>query len=415
MPNWWPGAVASCASAPGRALLLGEVVDRAGPPARPAPEGLGAHTVRPRRRRPGRGGPDAARVPHRRGDARARHPDHAGALRRRHRRAGAARAAPARRGALPGGGEPPAGGHVPVRRRHRRPRRAARPRRLRHRPPLPRRRRRGEPYLELYRRRHRRAGRARGALDARRVRARRDEHRQHVDLRRDHRLRPVRVPRRLRSRPRSSAPSTSGGRYAYGNQPPSPTGTSRASARRCCRSSTRTPTPRWPPPSTRSTGSPRAFQGHWDAGMAAKLGLARARPEAGRGPGRPAAHPARRLHVVLPRAVRAGTARDLFLDRDRVRRVGRAAATRCCPPTGRRWRRPWTGSTRSTSRATTAWRRRSPRPPRATSGPFRTLLDVVARPFTERPGLEDYAGPGRKAASRTSPTAAPDRRAASAA
>ena len=27
-------------------------------------------------------------------------------------------------------------------------------------------------------------------------------------------------------------------------------------------------------------------------------------------------------------------------------------------------------------------------------GPFRTLLDVVARPFTARPGLEEYAGPG---------------------
>jgi serine/tyrosine/threonine adenylyltransferase len=27
-------------------------------------------------------------------------------------------------------------------------------------------------------------------------------------------------------------------------------------------------------------------------------------------------------------------------------------------------------------------------------GPFRTLLDVVARPFTPRPGLEEYAGPG---------------------
>ena len=27
-------------------------------------------------------------------------------------------------------------------------------------------------------------------------------------------------------------------------------------------------------------------------------------------------------------------------------------------------------------------------------GPFRTLLDVVARPFTPRAGLEDYTGPG---------------------
>ena len=41
--------------------------------------------------------------------------------------------------------------------------------------------------------------RARRALARRRLRARRDEHRQHVDLRRDPRLRPVRVPRRVRS------------------------------------------------------------------------------------------------------------------------------------------------------------------------------------------------------------------------
>jgi serine/tyrosine/threonine adenylyltransferase len=26
-------------------------------------------------------------------------------------------------------------------------------------------------------------------------------------------------------------------------------------------------------------------------------------------------------------------------------------------------------------------------------GPFRRLVDVVSRPFEERPGLEDYAGP----------------------
>ena len=41
-------------------------------------------------------------------------------------------------------------------------------------------------------------------------------------------------------------------------------------------------------------------------------------------------------------------------------------------------------------------------------GPFRTLLDVVSKPYTERPGLADFAGPGPEA-SRTSPTAAPDR------
>ena len=44
----------------------------------------------------------------------------------------------------------------------------------------------------------RRPGVAGGAVDARRVRPRRDEHRQHDDLRRDHRLRAVRVHGRLR-------------------------------------------------------------------------------------------------------------------------------------------------------------------------------------------------------------------------
>ena len=61
------------------------------PPSRPAPEGLGPHAVRPRRRRQGRRRPDAARVRDRRGDARARHPDDPGARRRRDRRARRAR------------------------------------------------------------------------------------------------------------------------------------------------------------------------------------------------------------------------------------------------------------------------------------------------------------------------------------
>ena len=80
---------------PGAAARRGDRHRR--PPPRPAPEGVRAHAVRPRRRRQGRGRPDAARVPDRRGDARPRHPDHAGARRRGHRGAGAAR-----EGALPG-------------------------------------------------------------------------------------------------------------------------------------------------------------------------------------------------------------------------------------------------------------------------------------------------------------------------
>ena len=53
-------------------------------------------------------------------------------------------------------------------------------------------------YLDLYRRVVRGAGAAGGPVDAGRVRPRGDEHRQHDDFRRDHRLRPVRVHGRLR-------------------------------------------------------------------------------------------------------------------------------------------------------------------------------------------------------------------------
>ena len=70
--------------------------------------------------------------------------------------------------------------------------------RLRDRPPLPGRGRRREPVPGVLRARRRRPGRAGRPLDARRVHPRRDEHRQHGDLRRDDRLRPVRVHGRLR-------------------------------------------------------------------------------------------------------------------------------------------------------------------------------------------------------------------------
>jgi hypothetical protein len=89
-----------------------------GPAARPAPEGApGAHrspaaeTAGPRWARCCASTSSARRC------TRSGIPTTRGLSGRRHRRAGAARAAPARRGALPGGREPPAGGHVPVRRR----------------------------------------------------------------------------------------------------------------------------------------------------------------------------------------------------------------------------------------------------------------------------------------------------------
>ena len=75
----------------GRAVLLGEVIDRARPAPRHRLQGLGPHAVLARRRRQGGGRADAARGADRRGDARARHPDDARARGRRDRRAGAAR------------------------------------------------------------------------------------------------------------------------------------------------------------------------------------------------------------------------------------------------------------------------------------------------------------------------------------
>ncbi len=124
----------------GRALLLGEVIDRHGRRRDIAFKGSGRTPF-------SRGGdgkaarrPGAARVPDRRGDARARHSHHPRAGGRGHRRSGAARNAAARRAADARGRQPPARGHLPVlRRARRRPSDAAPAGRLRHRPPRPRR------------------------------------------------------------------------------------------------------------------------------------------------------------------------------------------------------------------------------------------------------------------------------------
>ena len=97
-PRRWPRptpGTSSAGSCPrlgdGRALLLGELVDADGRLRDLHLKGSGPHAVRPRRRRPGRGRPDAARVRRQRGDARPRHPDHPLAGRRRDRAAGAPR------------------------------------------------------------------------------------------------------------------------------------------------------------------------------------------------------------------------------------------------------------------------------------------------------------------------------------
>ena len=81
----------------------------------------------------------------------------------------------------------------------------------------------------------RRPGVAGGPVDARRLRPRRHEHRQHDDLRRDDRLRPVRLPGRLR--PGDGLQLDRRRRPLRLRQPAawSPSGTSPGSPRRCCR------------------------------------------------------------------------------------------------------------------------------------------------------------------------------------
>ena len=180
-------------SGDGRALLLGELVDADGRRPRPAPQGLRAHAVRARRRRPGRGRSDAARVRRQRGDARPRHPHDPLPGRGGDRPPGAPRDRAAGRRARPGREQPPARGQLPVRRGHGRRRPAAPPRRPRDQPAPPGRRGRREPLPRAVRGGGRRPGVAGRPVDARRVRPRGDEHRQHDDLRRDHRLRAVRV------------------------------------------------------------------------------------------------------------------------------------------------------------------------------------------------------------------------------
>ena len=82
---------------------------------RPAPQGLGADTVRAGRRRSRRGRPDAARVHRQRGHARDGHPDHPVAGGGRDGAHRATRDAAAGRRAGPYREQPPAGRHLPVR------------------------------------------------------------------------------------------------------------------------------------------------------------------------------------------------------------------------------------------------------------------------------------------------------------
>ncbi len=87
---------------------------------------------------------------------------------------------------------------------------------------------------------------------------------------------------------------------------------------------------------------------------------------------------------------------------------GPPAARFCCPRTGPRWPPRWTGSTPSTSRAITASRRRLRRRPLARWG--RSTVSSRSSPDPSRSGPAWRTTPARRrrAAPRTSPTAAPE-------
>ena len=390
----------------GRALLLGEVRRRPRPPPRPAPEGLRAHAVRARRRRQGGRRADAARVRDRRGDARARHPDDAGARRRGDRRARRC-ARPLLPGAVlaPRRGEPPPRRHVPVRGDARATRRSLR--RLadyaiaRHHPARGRGR---EPVPGVLRARRRRPGVARRALDARRVHPRRHEHRQHDDLGRDDRLRPVRVHGRVRPRDRVQLDRPR--RPLRLRQPAarSRSGTSRGWPRRCCRCSTTTRTRRSPRPPTVAAVVRRPLRTRTGStGMRAKLGLGdepRRDRRAGRRPARAAARPAastsprssarcrRRCAATRPARARSSATRPPSTP-------GRSAGGHelAARPGGDR-RRDGPGQPGLHPAQPPGRGGAEPRRPAATSSRSSGWSTCVARPFDERPGLEAYAGPG---------------------
>ena len=153
-------------------------------------------------------------------------------------------------------------------------------------------------------------------------------------------------------------------------------------------------------------GFAEAYSGHWARGMAAKLGLA--------APDRELVEDllelmrAQRVDFTLFfRALAAGTARGRCSPSPRRSTRGPRGARRCCR-SGRRSRRRWTASTPSTSRATTAWRRRSPRRRRATWRRSCGWSTPSPGRSTSVRGSRTSSGRRPGAAPRTSPTAAPE-------
>ena len=261
------------------------------------------------------------------------------------------------------------------------------------------------PYLAFFEGRRRRPGIAGRSLDARRVHPRRHEHRQHDDLRRDHRLRALRVHGRLRPGHRVQLDRSR--RPLRLRQPAADRAVEPRAARprRCCRCSTSTWTRPWRRPPTCCSRSPTATTGTGATGCAPSW--ASAIPNSATSElidDLLALLHAQKVDftLVLPGAVvvsarRRGTGPIALRRTLRLRRVGGPLAGAAVVPdrvTHRPSRKRWTGSTPSTSRATTRSRKRWPRRPTATSdrsddcstcSPSRSTSDPVWSRTPHRP------------------------------
>jgi uncharacterized protein YdiU (UPF0061 family) len=135
-------------------------------------------------------------------------------------------------------------------------------------------------------------------------------------------------------------------------------------------------------------GFAEAYRRHWNDGMAAKLGLDAADPELVNDL-LELLRAQRVDFTTFFRALAAGTAHDLFADPEPFDAwaARRAAVLRGDPRDAMNRLNPvYIPRNHRVEEALAA----------ATSGdlgPFQRLLDVVARPYDERPGLDEYAGP----------------------
>jgi serine/tyrosine/threonine adenylyltransferase len=139
------------------------------------------------------------------------------------------------------------------------------------------------------------------------------------------------------------------------------------------------------------SGFAGAYEQHWAEGMAAKLGLAAPDRELTDG-----ILKLMRLQKVdftqFFRALSAGTARTLFTEPEPF--DSWAARREVLLPADH------SAAAAAMDRVNPAYVPRNHRVEEALAaategemGPFHRLVDIVARPFGERPGLEDYAGP----------------------